>query len=201
MVFSYNELSKLVDLSGLDPEKLRNRLTFAGFEVEGMEKLARATHLVIGKILTCVPHPDSDHLHLLTVDCGGKIGVLDIVCGAPNARSGLKVIVALPGAELPAIGEVIKPGEIRGKTSNGMCCSLVELGVSKDVLSENQVNGIEELKEDAAVGCEDVISAVGLDDTLLDINVLPNRPDCLSYIGMAREISALCNVALSPVPD
>lgn len=201
MVFSYNELSKLVDLSGLDPEKLRNRLTFAGFEVEGMEKLARATHLVIGKILTCVPHPDSDHLHLLTVDCGGKIGVLDIVCGAPNARSGLKVIVALPGAELPAIGEVIKPGEIRGKTSNGMCCSLVELGVSKDVLSEKQVNGIEELKEDAAVGCEDVLSALGLDDTLLDINVLPNRPDCLSYIGMAREISALCNVALSPVPD
>ena len=202
MLFSYKELSRLVDLSSFTPESLRERLTFAGFEVEGMEKMAQASKLVIGHILTCEAHPDSDHLHLLTVDCGSE-GILDIVCGAPNARKDLKVIVALIGCELPALGETIKKGSIRGKESNGMCCSLLELGVSKDALDENSpsLTGIEELPADAPVGEHNVLEYLALDDTILDINVLANRPDCLSYIGMAREISSLTGAKLNPVPE
>lgn len=199
MEFSYKELSRLVDLTKTDPATLRNRLTFAGFEVEGMWEMARASKLIIGHILTCEAHPDSDHLHLLTVDCGEE-GIRNIVCGAPNARKGLKVIVALPGCELPALGVTIKPGLVRGKESDGMCCSLSELGVSKEVQSEAQLAGIEELPEDAPVGERNVLSYLGLDDTIFDINVLPNRPDCLSYLGMAREISSLTGNALRAVP-
>ncbi len=200
MEFSYQELSRLVDLSSWNPTALRNRLTFAGFEVEGMRKAASASRLIIGKILTCEPHPDSDHLHCLTVDCGQE-GIRDIVCGAPNARAGLVVIVALPGCELPAIGETIQLGEIRGKKSDGMCCSLSELGVSKEVQSEAQLSGIEELPLDAPIGETNVLSYLGLDDIILDINVLPNRTDCLSYLGMAREIAALTGAHLRPIPS
>lgn len=190
MLFSYQLLSRLVDLSGLSPEEVRDRLTFSGFEVEGMEPMAQASKLVIGEVLDERPHPNSDHLHLLKVDCAQE-GVLSIVCGAPNARKGIKVIVALVGCELPALGETIKKGTIRGEESNGMCCSLVELGVDKTMLDEKQVAGIEELAPDAPVGERNVLGYLGLDDVVLDINVLPNRPDCLSYLGMARELSAL----------
>lgn len=200
MIFSLNQLSCLVDLSNTTPEELRNRLTFSGFEVEGVSHLAEASLLSIGKILTCANHPDSDHLHLLTVDCG-KDGIKNIVCGAPNARAGIKVIVALEGCYLPFLKETIKRGKIRGAESEGMCCSLLELGVSKDLLpidSPSQ-NGIEELPEDAPLGEHDVLGYLGLNDTLFDINVLPNRPDCLSYYGMAREISALLGLKLNLV--
>ena len=201
MLFSYKTLSTLVDLTSITPEELRNRLTFSGFEVEGMEKLAEASSLVIGEVLTCEKHPDSDHLHVLTVDCGQE-GIKHIVCGAPNVRKGLRVIVALEGCVLPALGETIKKGKIRGEVSEGMCCSLLELGVSKDSLEENSpsMNGIEELPFDAPLGEKNVLDYLGLNDTILDINVLPNRPDCLSYIGMAREISALMNRPLVHLP-
>lgn len=201
MLFSYKTLSTLVDLSSISPEKLRDRLTFSGFEVEGMEKLAQASALVIGVVLTCENHPDSDHLHVLTVDCGGE-GIKHIVCGAKNVRKGLHVIVALEGCVLPALNETIKKGKIRGEVSEGMCCSLLELGVSKDLLPENSpsLDGIEELPDDAPIGERDVLDYLGLEDVILDVNVLPNRPDCLSYIGMAREISALMARTLFPLP-
>ncbi|MFA6861352.1 MAG: phenylalanine--tRNA ligase subunit beta [Bacilli bacterium] len=201
MLFSYKLLSTLVDLSKTDPKTLRSRLTFAGFEVEGMEPLASGDKLIIGQILTCVKHPDSDHLHCLTVDLGPKEGIRNIVCGAPNARVGLKVIVALPGCHLPAINETIEKGVIRGQESDGMCCSLVELGVNKDTLAEKQIKGIEELPLDAKVGDTKVLEYLSLDDTILDVNVLPNRPDCLSYLGLAREISSLTGFKLNPVPS
>ncbi len=202
MLFSYKTLSNPVDLTSVSPEELRNRLTFSGFEVEGMEKLAQASNLVIGCVLTCENHPDSDHLHVLTVDCG-RDGIKHIVCGAKNVRKGLRVIVALEGSVLPALGETIKKGKIRGVDSEGMCCSLLELGVNKESLEEDSpsMDGIEELPEDAPVGDHEVLSYLGLDDTILDINVLPNRPDCLSYLGMAREISALLKKPLAPVPS
>lgn len=202
MLFSYKLLSELVDLSSLTPEKVRDRLTFSGFEVEDMEPLASASKLCIGKILTCEKHPESDHLHLLTVDLGSTYGIKNIVCGAPNARAGIKVIVALEGCVLPALNETIKKGVIRGKESDGMCCSLLELGVKADSLDENSPskNGIEELDDDAEIGNTDVLAYLGLDDTVFDINVLPNRPDCLSYYGMAREISALLNVKMKDAP-
>ncbi len=201
MLFSYKLLSKIVDLSKTDPVSLRNRLTFAGFEVEGMNVAASGDKLIIGQVLTCVKHPDSNHLHCLTVDLGKEEGIRNIVCGAPNVRVGLKVIVALVGCHLPALNETIEKGVIRGQESDGMCCSLAELGVSKDLLSEKQVGGIEELPNDAPIGERNVLGYLGLDDTILDINVLPNRPDCLSYIGMAREISSLTSFAMKSIPS
>ena len=125
MLVSLKEVSKYVDISSLTPEEIAQRLTFSGIEVEEIKHLSEATNLVIGEVLTCVPHPDSDHLHCCKVNIGTEI--LDIVCGAPNCRVGLKVIVAKAGAKLPH-GE-IKKGMIRGQESNGMLCALNELGV------------------------------------------------------------------------
>ena len=152
MLVSINELKKYVDLNGLTAEEIANGLTFAGIEVEEVSTLASGTNLVVGHILKCEPHPDSDHLHVLNVDLGD--GVKQIVCGAPNAKEGLKVIVARIGAMLP--GGEIKPSTIRGVASEGMCCSLLELGVDSKYLSEKQTKGIEELPEDAPVGESDV---------------------------------------------
>ena len=128
MKISTKWLNEFVDISDISIEELANKLTFAGVEVESIEKSAYGTNLVIGKIIECVPHPDSDHLHVLKVD-EGKDGIHQIVCGAPNARVGLKVIVAKEGAVLPQV--TIKPSVIRGVESDGMCCSLLELGVDK----------------------------------------------------------------------
>lgn len=193
MKFSLNHIKKLVDLSNISDQEIIDRLTFSGFEVEDVVTLAKATNLVVGQIVECVNHPKSDHLHLLKVDCGSKYGIKDIVCGAKNARTGLKVIVATVGARLDAIDATIKESTILGYPSSGMCCSLVELGVDKSLLSEKQINGIEELDENMKVGSENVLELLHLDDTILDINVLPNRLDCLSYFQMAREIAALFN--------
>lgn len=191
MVVSYNLLSKFVDLSEWTPEMLVDRLTFAGFEVEGVNRLAYGSKVISGKIIECQNHPDSDHLHLLKVDCGGAMGVIDIVCGAPNARQGIKVIVALPGCDLPAIGKTIKAGVILNHPSNGMCCSLLELGVPEDLLTKDETDGIHELDDSYEIGDTQILKTMGLDDTLLDVNVLPNRPDALSLLGFAREVSAL----------
>ena len=143
MLVSLKEVRKYVDLSGLSAEEIANGLTFAGIEVEEVNVLASGTNLIVGHILECEKHPDSDHLHILKVDLGPKYGVEQIVCGAPNARKDLKVIVARVGAKLP--GGEIKKGVIRGVESNGMCCSLLELGVDAKYLSKEQTSGIEEL--------------------------------------------------------
>lgn len=199
MVFSYNLLSKLVDLSSISVEQLVNRLTFSGFEVEGYSQVGQATNLVVGKVLSCEAHPDSDHLHVLRVDVGQN-SVLDIVCGAKNVAKDQKVIIAQVGASLPRINTVIKKGEIRGKVSNGMCCSLVELGVDKNLLDEENANGICVLDDSFNVGDTNILDRLGLSDYALDINVLPNRPDCLSHLGLAREISSLFNRKLFDLP-
>lgn len=199
MLTTYNLLREFVDLEGITPNELINRLTFAGFEVENSYPVAQASKLVIGQVISCEKHPDSDHLHVLKVNCGQE-GVLDIVCGAPNVRQDLKVIVALVGCELPAIKETIKAGVIRGAQSNGMCCSLLELGVDKKILSDKEINGIHELKADAPIGETKVLEYLGLDDIVIDINVLANRPDCLSVIGLAREISALFGTKCKELP-
>lgn len=189
MKVSYQWLRTLVDLEGVTPEELANKFTFAGAEVEGIERLASGTNLVIGEILECEEHPDSDHLHVLKVDEGEKYGVAQIVCGAPNARKGLKVIVARPGAKLPAVE--IKPSVIRGVESNGMCCSLLELGVDRKFLTEYQLAGIEELPLDAPVGEENVLDYLGLGDTIIDLSLLPNRPDLYAVNNIAREAGCL----------
>lgn len=189
MKASFKYIKKHVDLGDITPEEVADKLTFAGAEVEEIIRPASGTNLVIGQIISCKEHPDSDHLHVLQVDEGPKHGVHQIVCGAPNAREGLKVIVARTGAVLPKIE--IKPSVIRGVESDGMCCSLLELGVDKKYLSEAQCAGIEELPEDAPVGEEDVLGYLGLDDVAIDLDLLPNRPDLYAFENVAREVGCL----------
>lgn len=188
MLVSLKEISKYVDISDLTPEEIASRLTFSGIEVEEIKKVADATNLVIGEVISCLPHPDSDHLHVCKVNVGDEI--LDIVCGAPNVRVGLKVIVAKPGAVLCGNKE-IKRGEIRGQISNGMLCALNELGVDPKYLRPEQISGIEELDADAEVGNTEVLKFLGLDDVVLDLSLLANRSDCFSLYNVAREIAAL----------
>ena len=200
MLVSLKEIKNYVKIDGYTANEIADKLTFAGIEVEEVSSLASGTNLVVGHILECEKHPDSDHLHVLKVDLGPKYGVEQIVCGAPNARTGLKVIVARVGAKLP--GGEIKKGVIRGVESNGMCCSLLELGVDSKYLSEKQTSGIEELPNDAEVGNEDVLGYLGLDDEILNLKVLANRPDLLSIYNVAREIAAILNLkAEIPVHD
>lgn len=201
MNVSYKWLKQHVDLEGISPEEVANRLTFSGAEVEGISYLAKGTGLVIGEILSCVDHPDSNHLHVLSVDLGKRGGVTQIVCGAPNARKGLKVIVATVGAKLPEVE--IKASVIRGVESNGMCCSLLELGVDPKFLSDYQKAGIEELPLDAPVGEEDVLGYLGLDDAVLELSLLPNRPDLYALNNVAREVACLFEreLKLDPIDD
>ena len=192
MKVSLKWLNKYLDLSNYSKEEIADKLTFAGIEVDSVTSLASATGLVIGEILSCEKHPDSDHLHVLKVDEGKDFGIHQIVCGAPNARTGLKVIVAREGAVLPEV--TIQKGVIRGVESDGMCCSLLELGVDKKYLSEKQISGIEELPDDAPVGETKVLEYLGLDDVILELELLANRGDLLSIWNVARELSAILNI-------
>ncbi len=190
MKLSYKWLGEYVDLTGISPEELADKMTTAGLEVEGIEHLAEGTNLVIGEVLECWNHPESDHLHVTKTRVGdGENDVYQIVCGAPNCRAGLKVIVALPGAKLP--GGVIGTKPVRGQDSNGMLCALFELGVDKKLLTEEQLAGIEELPADAPVGETDVFGWLGLDDTILDVSLTPNRSDCSAMWNMAKEVAAI----------
>lgn len=189
MLISKKWLSQYMDLSDITMEEVADRITNAGLEVEGIEYGSTATGLVIGYVEECVDHPDSDHLHVCQVNDG--TGVRQIVCGAPNVRAGLKVIVALPGAKLP--GGDIKEGVIRGAESKGMICSLLELGVDAKSLTDYQKAGIEELAEDAVVGDTNVLTYLGLDDIILDVGLTPNRNDCLAAFAMAKETAAILN--------
>ena len=189
MLVSLNEISKYVDISGLSKEEIASRLTFSGIEVEEIKTLSKATSLVVGKVISCIPHPNSDHLHVCKVDI--KDEILDIVCGAPNCKEGIKVIVAKVGAKLP--GGEIKAGEIRGYKSNGMLCALNELGVDPKYLKEEQIKGIEILSDDFEVGDSDILHKLGLDDVILDLSLLANRSDCYSLFNVSKEIGALFN--------
>ncbi len=189
MLLSRKWLSQYMDVSDLSIEQIADKITSAGFEVEAIEYLSSGTNLVIGEVLTCEDHPDSDHLHCTTVNIGDE--VLSIVCGAPNVAAGQKVIVAKVGAVLPD-GE-IKAGKIRGQESNGMICSLFELGVDKHLLSEEQLAGIEVLDQDAPVGHTDPLAYLGLDDEIMDIGLTPNRNDCQAIFNMALETGAILN--------
>lgn len=188
MKVSLNLVKQYIDLSGIAPEEIAHRLTFAGVEVESIETLASGTNLVVGEVLTCENMPDSDHLHLTTVNAGPKYGVLHIVCGAPNVAAGKKVIVATDGAKLP--GGVIKKGQIRGHESEGMLCSLLELGVDSKFLKEEQTKGIELLSV-GEVGDENVLELLGLDDVIFDLKLLANRSDLYSVYNIAKELETL----------
>lgn len=187
MLVSLNEIKKYVNLDGITPEEIAGKITSAGIEVDSYKPLACATNLVIGHIIQCEEHPESNHLHITKVDIGNE--VLDIVCGAPNCRNDLKVIVAKVGAVLP--GKTITKSVIRGHISNGMLCALNELGVDPNNLKPEQISGIEELPENAPTGETNVLGYLGLDDIIFDLELLPNRSDAYSLYNVAREIAAL----------
>ena len=185
MKLSTNFLKDYVDID-VDLHTLAEDMTRVGNEYDSAQPLINANGLVIGEVIECIMHPDSDHLHVCKVNVGDK--VLQIVCGAPNVRKGLKVIVALPGAELPEI--TIKKGMIRGQESNGMICSIAELGLESKFLKPEDKDGIHELPSDAPVG-ENPIKYMQMDDGVIDFDLTANRGDLLSILGMAYEIGAI----------
>lgn len=185
MKLSTNFLKDYIDID-VDVKQLAEDMTRVGNEYDSASNLINATKLVIGQITECEPHPDSDHLHLCKVNIGTE--VLDIVCGAPNARTGLKVIVALDGAVLPE--KTIKKGMIRGQESNGMLCSIAELGLEHKFLKPEDSEGIAELGEDAEIG-GDPIKYLQMDDGVIDFELTANRGDLLSILGMAYEVGSI----------
>ena len=185
MKLSTNFLKDYIDID-VDVKQLAEDMTRVGNEYDSASNLINATKLVIGQITECEPHPDSDHLHLCKVNIGTE--VLDIVCGAPNARTGLKVIVALDGAVLPE--KTIKKGMIRGQESNGMLCSIAELGLEHKFLKPEDSEGIAELGEDAEIG-GDPIKYLQMDDGVIDFELTANRGDLLSILGMTYEVGAI----------
>ncbi len=188
MKVSKKWLNDYVSIEDISSQELAERLTIAGLEVEGIERLAVKTDLVIGEVLTCQRHPDSDHLSITTVNLGEQVE--QIVCGAPNIAQGQKVIVARLGAELPKL--TIKKAVVRGVESNGMICSLNELGVDEKFLSPNSGEGIEVLGDDAIVG-DDPLVYLGLDDEILDVKQTPNRADFNAMWNIAKEVGAIFN--------
>ncbi len=186
MKLSTNFVKDYVDID-VDLKTLAEDMTGVGNEYDSAEKLINATNLVVGEVIECEMHPDSDHLHVCKVNVGNE--VLQIVCGAPNVRKGLKVIVALVGAELPGDFK-IKAGKIRGVESNGMLCSIAELGLDSKFLKPEDKEGIHELPETAVPG-EDPIKLMGMDDGVIDFELTSNRGDLLSILGMAYEIGAI----------
>ena len=185
-MISLNWVKDYIDLEGEDLVELADKVTKAGINVEGVVT-NHINNLVVGEVLECVDHPDSDHLHVCKVNVGKE--TVQIVCGAPNVRAGLKVIVALPGAVLPGDFE-IKAGKIRGEESNGMICALFELGLEEKT-EETYNKGIEELPEDAPVGM-DAMEYLGCDDTLYELDVHKHRNnDCYYHIGFAHEIGTV----------
>ncbi len=186
MKLSKNFVKDYIDID-TDIKTLAEDMTAVGNEYDEAGKLINATNLTIGEILSCEMHPDSDHLHVCKVNVGNE--VLNIVCGAPNVAKGQKVIVALDGAELPG-GFKIKKAMKRGIESNGMICSLTEIGIESKFQSEEDKNGIHVLGEDAKPG-EDPIKYMGFDDEVIDFELTANRGDLLSILGMAYEIGAI----------
>ncbi len=190
MRVSYKWLKTMVDVPE-EPRDLVAELIRTGTEVEAIDTVGQAfDHVVTGKVLTKDPHPDSDHMWVTTVDVGaanadaeGNPQPLQIVCGAQNFNAGDHIVVAMVGAELPG-GIKIKKAKLRGVESRGMNCSARELGLSGDH------SGIMILPEDAPVGMPFARYA-DLSDSVLDCEITPNRPDCLSMIGMAREVGAI----------
>ena len=181
MLISLNWLKQYIDLDGIEINEMENALTMIGQEVEKIEIAgSNLENVVTAKIIEKEMHPDSDHLTVCKVDNGKEI--LQIVCGASNHKAGDKVVLAQIGARLSE-DFVIKKGKIRGKESCGMLCSEVELGIGSDK------DGIIILPEDAPVGVP-FKDYLGINDTVFELEITPNRPDCLSHIGIARELSA-----------
>ncbi|MDH6100037.1 phenylalanine--tRNA ligase subunit beta [Anabaenopsis sp. FSS-46] len=195
MRISLNWLRELVEIK-LSPEELAQTLTMAGFEVEEIEdRQTWANGVVVGKVLERQPHPNADKLSVCQVDIGAS-ETLNIVCGAPNVKAGIYVPVATTGTYLPNIDLKIKPAKLRGVPSQGMICSLKELGLPSDV------DGIHIFPQENLPLGSDVRPLLGLDDVILDVTATANRADALCMVGIAREVAALTGGKLSiPQPE
>lgn len=180
MKFTLSWLKDFLDTNaGVD--EIAERLTAIGLEIEDVvDSVAAIKDLIVVSIDECVPHPDSDHLHVLKVNTGKEL--VQIVCGAPNARAGMKGILARPGDYVPAFGDKLKAGKIRGVESFGMMCAEDELGVGPDH------TGIIECPENAIVGAS--VTTVYPSDPVFDVSITPNRGDCMSVYGIARDLAA-----------
>jgi len=181
MKVSLTWLNDFVDMSGIGVDELANRLTMAGLEIEGIKQLKKAEKVITAKIADVKKHPDADKLSLCKVDDG--VSTYDVVCGADNVATGQIIPFAKVGAVLPN-GLKIKKAKLRGVESFGMICSAAELGL------EDKSEGIMPLPANTPVNA-DVNDILGLGDYVLDIGITPNRADCLSILGIAREISAV----------
>jgi phenylalanyl-tRNA synthetase beta chain len=188
MNVSYKWLNEYVDLTGVSPEELADKITKAGIEVEQVHHLDKGIkNVVVGYVKECRPHPDSDHLNVTQVDLGDE--TVQIICGAPNVAAGQKVAVAKVGAVLPGDFK-IKKAKLRGETSEGMICSLQELGVDGHLVPKEVADGIYVLDEDAGVG-ENALPYLNLDDTILELDILANSAYCLNMIGVAYEVASI----------
>lgn len=180
MKFTLSWLKDFLDTNA-SVDEIAERLTAIGLEIEEViDPLAAVKDLIVVSVDECVAHPDSDHLHVLKVNTGKEL--VQIVCGAPNARAGMKGILARPGDYVPAFGDKLKAGKIRGVESFGMMCAEDELGVGPDH------TGIIECPKDAVVGAS--ITTVYPSDPVFDVSITPNRGDCMSVYGIARDLAA-----------
>ncbi|MDN3380193.1 MULTISPECIES: phenylalanine--tRNA ligase subunit beta [unclassified Pseudoalteromonas] len=185
MKFSEKWLREWVN-PAIDTQALSEQLSMAGLEVDAVEPAADEFNgVVVGEVVECGQHPDADKLRVTKINVGGD-ELLDIVCGAPNCRQGIKVAVATVGAVLPGDFK-IKKAKLRGQPSHGMLCAFVELGISEEG------DGIMELPLDAPVGT-DLREYLGLDDNIIDVDLTPNRGDCLGIKGIAREVGVLNSI-------
>lgn len=188
-------LRELVDLEGISLEEIVNKLSLYSTEVEGTYKIIEANNIVVGYVVEKVKHPDSDRLSLCQVDVG--LETLQIVCGAANVDQGQYVIVAKNGAKLPGDFK-IKKTKIRGVESNGMICSLEELGLEKKYISEENQEGIYIFKEKVKIG-SDALIALNLHDDIIELGLTANRGDLLNMLGVAIEVSAIFDRKLKPL--
>lgn len=189
MFVSYKWLQDYVDLTGVTADELAEKITKSGIEVEGVEILNKGIKgVVVGHVLEREQHPNADKLSKCLVDLGEGEPV-QIICGAPNVAKGQKVAVAKVGAVLPGNFK-IKKAKLRGEESNGMICSLQELGIEGKIVPKEYSEGIFVFPQEAEVGA-DAIALLGRDDQVLELSLTPNRADCLSMLGVAYEVAAI----------
>lgn len=189
MFVSYKWLQEYVDLDGMTAEELADKITKSGIEVEGVELLNDGMKgIVVGHVVEREQHPNADKLSKCQVDLGGEAPV-QIICGAPNVAQGQKVAVATVGAVLPGNFK-IKKAKLRGEESNGMICSLQELGIESKLVAKEYSEGIFVFPSDTEVG-QDALALLNRDDHILELSLTPNRADALSMLGVAYEVAAI----------
>ena len=200
MKLSYEWLNEYLDLSSITPQELGEKMSRTGIEVDSVSVPGEGlSGLVVGRALEVVDHPDSDHLHVVTVDVAGEES-LQIVCGAPNIAKGQKIIVATHGARI-AGGHKIKRGKLRGVESQGMICSLQELGLPSSLVPKEDEQGIYVFEDDAIEVGMDAVKALALDSAIVELDITANRADALSMRGSVHEIGAIYNLENTLTPD